>query len=267
MNALNKGQVGNGSWFIGAIRWALGMVVMLVAGCGGSFVVGPQGIDVQIPMTLHSRHVVVDVRINGEPARFLLDTGASHNTVTEKLAARLQLRQSETTATGSGAGANFEARWVGLDELSIGAESILASRKNQIAFIVPVPEEFVYDGILGAEIWRRFTVTLDYGGQQIYLEPNAALEEPFQFSRGGLVMGLDRGQFRVLHLFAGGPADQAGVVAGDALVSLNGMPQNKLDSATIQAALLQSVGTQVALQLRDAQGKAKSVTIVLEDLL
>jgi predicted aspartyl protease len=404
MKTSSVNEFGRRRWFSGAFQWALGIVVVFIAGCGGSLVVAEQGLDTQVSMTLYSRHVVVDVRINGEPARFLLDTGASHNTVTEKLATRLQLRRSEATATGAGAGTSFQAYWVELNDLRVGA----ASRQNQIAFIVPVPEDFVYDGILGTafleafavtldyagktvrlqsrdvftppqdahamrmqrygnlitvqaevaghsgtcqidsgagnavtvmrpavdrlglrsafspsvrtltgrsaggdvrgdmvrvpevamgpfvlrqvvtelslaeagffarsdflcnlggEIWRRFTVTLDYGGQRLYLMPNAALEEPFLYSRGGLVLGLDQGQYRVLDTHPGGPADRAGVVTGDGLVSLNGVPQSKLDSAMIQTALLQSVGTQVALQLRDTQGKAKSATLVLEDLL
>jgi predicted aspartyl protease len=415
MKTLSAKQFGAGGWFSSSIRWALGVVVALTAGCGGGVGV-VRAVDVQVPMTLYSKHVVVDVRINGEPARFLLDSGASHNTVTEQLATRLQLKRSDKAATGSGAGGNYEAYWVALDDLRVGNESNQASRQNQIAFIVPVPADFTYDGILGTafleafvvtvdytaktvrlqsrdvftppkgaavipmqrlgnlitvqaqvaghtgtcqidtgasnavtimrpaverlglrsafspsvraltgrsaggdvrgdmvrvpevaigpfvlrqvvtelslaeaglfatpallcnlggEVWRRFTVTLDYGGQQLYLAPNVALAAPFLYGRGGLVIGLDQElsqsqnsrQYRVLDTLPSGPAARAGVVTGDALVSINGIAQHLLDGPAIQALLLQAAGTKFALQLHDAQGRPKSAIVILEDLI
>ncbi len=74
--------------FGGFVRWMASAAVLLIVSCGGSTGDGLRGIDSVIPMTIHGRHVVVEVRINDEPARFLLDTGASHNVVSSSLAKR-----------------------------------------------------------------------------------------------------------------------------------------------------------------------------------
>ena len=39
------------------------------------------------------------------------------------------------------------------------------------------------DGLLGIEILRRFTVTFDYAGRKLYLEPNRAFSTPFGAER------------------------------------------------------------------------------------
>jgi hypothetical protein len=42
-----------------------------------------------------------------------------------------------------------------------------------------------YDGTIGGDILRRFTVILDYSRQQMILQPNSTFGDPFAFDLSG----------------------------------------------------------------------------------
>ena len=55
-----------------------------------------------------------------------------------------------------------------------------------------------YDGALGAEILRRFTVTLDYFRRQMFLEANSALTDPYDTDRSGATLAAGGPDFRTI---------------------------------------------------------------------
>ncbi len=130
---------------------------------------------VQVPMQQSGVHVSVQVTLNGQPARFLVDSGASHNAITESLAQRLGLPRSAGTATGQGAGAQYQTAWVTVAELGVGS----ATQRDQLAFLVPFPAEFSYDGILGGSFLQAYVSTFDYANGRLLLQsPEAFSPHP-----------------------------------------------------------------------------------------
>jgi carboxyl-terminal processing protease len=66
----------------------------------------------------------------------------------------------------------------------------------------------------------------------------------------------------IVKVFRGSPAEQAGLEAGDTLVSVEGNPIGKRDSAEVRDEVIGPEGTQVTLGIRDAEsGKTNEVTI------
>jgi len=81
------------------------------------------------------------------------------------------------------------------------------------------------DGLIGAEILRRFTVTLDYKRRRLLLAPNRTLREPFEFDMAGLAFKAADLKFdRILIRFVlpNSPASEAGLQDGDEVVTIDG---------------------------------------------
>jgi hypothetical protein len=82
-------------------------------------------------------------------------------------------------------------------------------------------------GVIGGELLRRFTVTLDYQSRRILLKPNAQFTEPYEADMSGLELVTRADDFKAIQIKRVRPhfpADEAGLRAGDTLVAINGHP-------------------------------------------
>ncbi len=386
-----------------------------VAACSGHLPKGQYPVDTTVPLHTSARHSWVEVMVNGAPARFLVDTGASHNVVSQALADRLSLQRSSTPGLGTqgqehvqdqgqGPAGAYPAYAVGISTLAVGQ----AQQRDAAALVVPLPPEPQIDGLLGApflqayvlhwnftagtlriqspqgfappagstvlplqwrdntlsvaasvaghagqcqidtgannaitvlrpaadrwglrdayaprirgivgegvggvlvgdmvrlpalqlgpfhfahvvtelslasqgffasedyacnlgaDIWQRFDMTLDYPGLRLVLQPNARYNDAFDYPRTGFTMALRGGSYQVLDVVPGSPADHAGVQAGDVVATLNGQPTTAWTAQQRADAVRQRVGTPLQLGVRSASGVLRNVTLVLQDLL
>jgi hypothetical protein len=83
-----------------------------------------------------------------------------------------------------------------------------------------------YDGNIGGAILRRFTLYLDYHGKRLIFEPNATVRDPFETDMSGVVFRLDDSLKTILveNVAPDSPAADAGLVRGDVVVSVDGVP-------------------------------------------
>ena len=80
-------------------------------------------------------------------------------------------------------------------------------------------------GILGGDFMRRFRVWIDYPHRRAILEPTYELGHRFDYDRSGMFLLAEGDGYRTLRVrrvAPGSPADAAGVMPGDRLVSING---------------------------------------------
>jgi hypothetical protein len=120
------------------------------------------------------------------------------------------------------------------------------------------------DGPIGNEILSRFKVTVDYSRQRMMLEPNSRLANPFESDMSGITIdaeGKDCRIFKVEGVTENSSAAQAGILAGDEIVAIDGKPANQITSARIEKLLMQD-GAKRSLTLR-RDGKVRVVTIKL----
>jgi len=114
------------------------------------------------------RGVGLRVRFNDRAtALLLLDTGASGVTITRKFAEKIGAQKlSEQAMTGvgkSGATRGYQA-WV--DKISTG------DLEFHDCYVHVVPSAIAEsDGIIGADVFAKFLVTLDFAGHKVRLEP------------------------------------------------------------------------------------------------
>lgn len=117
-------------------------------------------------------HIMVEVHVNGIPARMLVDTGASRSVFDQERIGRFfdgnpQMEENEKKSTGLGT-RDMISQGLYLDELSIGelrirkypAVVLDMSHVNQSYKELGLPP---IDGVLGSDILMKYGAVVNYG--------------------------------------------------------------------------------------------------------
>ena len=108
-------------------------------------------------------------------------------------------------------------------------------------------------GSLGAEVLGRTTLVLDYPKNQYYLKRNASFYQPFEFDMSGLVVKKLLTQEKRLvigDVREGSPAQQAGVLPFDEIISINSVPILYWEMDQLVKLLRSEEGREIQLELR-----------------
>ncbi len=116
---------------------------------------------------------------------------------------------------------------------------------------------------VGGGVWKRFTVTFDYGAETMALQPNASLGARDSYDRSGMLLITKTGTIEVYAVRDGTPAAQAGLAKGDIIRSIDGVIPQSLEQ--VRRALRGAPGTVVHLQVVDKTGRPRTVTLTLRD--
>jgi predicted aspartyl protease len=118
-------------------------------------------------------------------------------------------------------------------------------------------------GLLGAEVLRRFKVIVDYSRSQVFLEPNRNINDPFEFDMSGMSLaaqGVERREYRVRSVIRDTPAAEAGVSAGDLIVTIDNRPARELTLTEIRR-LFRQPDRELVLNLKRS---AQSMRVTLK---
>lgn len=124
-------------------------------------------------------------------------------------------------------------------------------------------------GLIGNRLLNRFHSIFDYRRRRIILEPNQHFQEPFEFSMSGLMLypnPTEEGLALVEEIIPDSPASQAGVQAGDLLVSVDGKPASDYSVFDLRDLFESNEGREFALEFVRA-GERYDVKIRLRRLL
>lgn len=211
----------------------------------------------------------IDGNIDGISAHLLLDTGSrgtvnftgrfiTANNLFEKYPARWE------ATTGWGVGGASRSSLARAHTLVLGDQTLAAPVIELTAQKKGALANGYFDGNVGGEILRRFTVTLDYAHMQLWLEPNAAHETDFAFDRSGMFLARDGDDIVVKDVTPRGPAATAGVKAGDHLIRVHGKDLREQPLPRLREWLRSAApGTRVRVEIR---GRA-AITLTLADLI
>lgn len=222
-----------------------------------------------IPFTFDGHTPQVQGAIDGHEGLFTIDTGSrSSLTLHGPFAAESGLAEKHAAAprvlSGWGVGGGVRARVVRAGVLRLGKEEVRApvmdiSDQEKGAFA-----DSHVAGNVGGGVLKRFTVTFDYGEKRMILERNGLYALPDTYDRAGLWLNRDGDAFAVMDVTPGGPAEGAGLRAGDRIVAIDGRPASELRLPSVRERLRsEPVGTEVRLTVEGG----REVALRLRDLI
>ena len=85
-------------------------------------------------------------------------------------------------------------------------------------------------GLIGNDLLRRFNMILNYQDTSIYLQPNTHFGDPFDYAYTGLSMYSLAGKVVIEDVMKGSPAEKAGFLSGDVIVSIDNDFSNNIQS-------------------------------------
>ena len=222
------------------------------------------------PFVLDGRQPQFACSIDGVGSQCTLDTGArdSITLFSPFLAAHPQVVPATLTGvgvTGFGFGGPAFGKLGRIQSVAFGGFTLpnvvgdfTAQTKGAFA------EPFVAANV-GGNLFRRFTLTLDYEKQTMTLTPNAAYGQPDSYERSGLFLLNHAGKYLVLDVRPGTPAADVGIVKGDTIVSVDGKAAADMTLQQVRELFYGTPGTAIRVTVSGKDGTQRDVVVTLRD--
>jgi predicted aspartyl protease len=130
----------------------------------------------EVPFIMEGYLIVVEGKVNDQPARLILDTGAGAGLYTPKSAEKLQLKSMGQTLVGGG-GEKLVPAKITNAKIEIGG----AVQEKQLGVILELPSgsKGEFDGIVGYPFLRNYVVQIDYAAKKVrFIEPKGFSPDP-----------------------------------------------------------------------------------------
>jgi PDZ domain len=215
---------------------------------------------------------VIDASVDGIAGEFEIDTGAWSSLIVMRPFAETHDLAGKYHATrevvaGSGAGGDVRGLLFRPKSLKIGSVEIAAPMGDLLLDKRGAGADPLVAGNIGGGILRRFTVTLDYGHQLLYLEPNSDFAAPDMVDRSGLWLArIGRNAFAIEAITPGSPAARAGLAVGDRIIAINDNPVAAMSGPALRDKLRAPADTIVTLTIKHGF-QTRNIALKLEDLI
>ena len=191
-------------------------------------------------------------------SRFYFDTGAGlcllfSSSFTADSAVFSPKRKKPVHIQGAGLGGKMRMKLTTLRAFTLGP--------FQFRQIPTYVFEDAYDvtgypqlaGLIGNDLLRRFNLILNYDRSEIHILPNAAYDQPFDYSYSGVAIALIGGKIVVTDVMPESPAEKAGFREGDMVLAVNGDTKQDLQ---VYQGLLRTIGPRVKVLVQRDGGVA-----------
>ncbi|HNQ36613.1 MAG TPA: aspartyl protease family protein [Prolixibacteraceae bacterium] len=195
------------------------------------------------------------------PVKLMVDTGASDALwLSTRSDERIRVPQNHISAflgrglTGDlyGTKGRIDAVWVG--PLVLPRPIVSFPEDSLIAELISANDR---NGTLGAEILRRFVVTIDYRHARLTLSPTPLVKDAFNYNMSGMEVtnpmpGLPI--FTVANIRENSPAYLAGLKENDQIISINNSSHNNMSLNDINLILQSKENRKIKMKvLRDGE--------------
>ena len=208
----------------------------------------------------HKMGVGLRVQFNGgKPLTLLLDTGASGIGISPKLAGRAGLEQlGNEAADMKGIGDNDSELFYRYIASQVRIGDVIFSNYPVSVFRAAASSD--YDGLIGADVFRQFLVTIDCRRAEISLEPRADATDPDDPGQAADAGAPAPGFHRVLR-FGNHLAVPTEVNGGPSALFLvdSGASANLIDTET--AARIRKTYRDGQIRVKGVQGEVKEVSL------
>jgi hypothetical protein len=191
--------------------------------------------------------------------KLLIDSGASHGLILEP-DSNDTLRVPPlyvNSIIGRGLGGVITGKIGRISAVDLGKYDV----KNVIANF-PDPNSYMdtlktsrsikRNGAIGGEILSRFDVTFDFPSEYIYLRKNSQFKKKFFYNMSGLTLkakGSRLQHFEITDVREKSPAEEAGILPGDLVITINGLLTSALDLNQLNAFFNLRPGKKIVLEL------------------
>lgn len=229
-----------------------------------------------VPFELIGTKPYVEARIKGADgesvyARLMVDLGASHPVYLNE-----EFTPYSPSVTPSFLGMGISGSLLGnlgrVKEIGIGdlrLDKPLVAYPDQ-EFLTFFGEAIGWNGLIGGGVLSRYRVIFDYVSGHIVFRENYHARDSFDSNLSGmevLASGQGFNEYVVKYVRPGSASYEAGILAGDQILSVNGKSHHSLRFYELNEELSGEEGRQIALTI-DRDGKTLRKTIKLrEDIL
>jgi predicted aspartyl protease len=159
--------------------------------------------------TIRDPHLPIDVQLDGQTYRMVLDTGFPGLVSLSPETVRDRGLWASTPAGipqgGGGLTGGFNGKMVRMKALAVAGHTL---ERPTVELIDPASSHSSRDGtdgLIGMEFLRRFDIAIDANAGSIAFRPNGAFHQAIRYNRSGMEIG-SAGVVR--HLLPGGPAER-----------------------------------------------------------
>jgi len=213
-----------------------------------------------IPFELINNKPYIDATISGSgdttvTLPLLLDLGASHSLYLNRVYDFITEGETVLSYLGMGISGDMLGEEGRLNKLKLGEN--ITIKNTIVAF--PDPDQMwieqldiQWDGLIGGSILSRFHITIDYPSEKLILRKNSKFNRPFNSNLSGLDLiaeGRNYRRFIVNFVRPNSPADEAGVMPGDRILSINNKNAYEITLQDVFNKLSASPGTSIRLSV------------------
>ncbi len=226
---------------------------------------------VAVPFKFNEHTPMIQAVVDGIAGEFEVDTGARSSLTlmrpfSEAHGLAEKYHATRNVVAGYGVGGPTRGLLFRPETLTIGSLTLKQPVGNLQIDKTGAAADPRSAGNIGGGVLRRFTLTLDYGHQTLYLEPNADFAAPDVFDRAGLWFSRAADGFVIDDVIAGSAAAKAGLAIGDHITAIDGNPAGRLTNAALRDRFKAAPGSVVKLAVTGAAGPHE-VTLTLADLI
>ena len=223
-----------------------------------------------IAFTFDSHIPMVAGTLDGHAGEFEIDTGSRGAlTVMHPFATANGLidkyHATRRVTVGYGVGGPSKALLARAGELTLGGTKIAAPVAEFVTDSAGAAAATHTAGNIGGDLLKRFTVTLDYQHQLMWLQPNELAKQREVFDRSGVWIARAKdGGIEVVDVANESAAEKTGLAAGDEILAVNGKAARDVALYDLREEFKGAAGTPFKLQVKGKHG-ARDVTLTLAD--
>lgn len=206
-------------------------------------------------------------------ARLLMDSGASHGLMLETAAdPRIKVPGTVVSSViGRGLGGEIIGKVGRIKSISLGTyklNNVIANFPDPNSYIDSIKVGSIFrHGAVGGEIMSRFTIIFNFPKEEMYLKKNPAFKKGFHYNLSGITVkakGARLNVFEVTEIRSKSAGDKAGLLAGDIILSINGISTQNLDLNLLNGFFNSKPGKRIRLEI-SRKGERMRKDFDLED--